>query len=586
MAVSQVHEILIAKNDHHLLSADADVYALAYKDTLAAFEEYLTVPDRAVFLQHLEEGNTDWFTGSFIIEPKRHYFLRFLPRLHADENIRLILSPVDKVIDSYQDMVFTMSSQRAMLGLFEDLFFEYRSETDTIIFYNTDHSHFDPGEHSFTEFVGGLQGIVTKENVLPLEMLIRHIKEKTASFAITLSQNIFNEDPAITDTMFRGAVAHHEGFGESVIGLIHPLRQRGSGGEGKITYDALTGLINKADITQISIDRINNRCIANTSIAIVDIDYFKHVNDSHGHQFGDLVLRQVAAIMKNEIGEHGLCGRIGGDEFFVIFNSSVTDEGRRAHLCNIKSLVKATFPDKGPQGEKPITLSIGSATYPSDATNYNDLFMVADYCLYLAKEKGRNRYIMYTRDRHPSLEQIRNRKTEGDNLVNGRDDLPLGDVLVQMQFMIRYGKQPALTSLLSEFSDRFNIPLVMLALEDPQMPLIITGKQEGESAPLLRELDLLLHPAFRSSHLFKQEMVICNNIIHLPAELRPLVSERLEKADIHSFVVCPFTDTKSRKAALIFISLHYNQVWNEQHYMYYRLFVDSLKLYDLKPYCV
>ena len=584
MAENHIHEIIINKDGHQLLVQDAKIYELANKDTLTAFEAYITEEYRETLLQHMNDADGEWFVGVFINEPKHHYLIQVLPVPDQPDKLHMTLICAENMICEYQDMIFALGSQKALLGLFEDMFFEYRPDTDKVRLFNAEKTVFRDGSHPFDEVADYLRYKITPENKLALDTLIRHIKGKTPSFQVTFSQNLLNEDPAITDTTFRGIVAHHVGQKETVVGQIHPLRQRGTGTASTFSYDPLTGLVNKNDITQLATDRIDSRCIANTTLAIVDIDYFKNVNDSHGHQFGDIVLKEVAAIMKTEVGEDGVCGRIGGDEFLILFNNNVNEEILRSHLRNIKSLVKNKFPDKGPRGEVPITLSMGTATYPDHAKNYNDLFMVADYCLYMAKEKGRNRYVLYTPEKHPSLEMIRNSKTEGENLVNGRDDLPLGDALVQMLFMIRFGKRPSLNSLLPEFAERFGIPLLMLVAEDPIRPLLITGRQEEESARTLSELEVIMHPMMVKTHLYKYDMVVCNNIIHLPAEVRPMASKRLQDADIHSFVVAPFEDVRGRKASLVFISLHQNLVWNESHYMYYKLFLDALATYDLGSY--
>ena len=584
MADSHFHEILITKNGHQLLVLDPKVYELANNDTLTAFEEYITAEYRASLLQHMESADGEWFMAVFVNEPDRHYLMQVLPVPDQPVKLHMSLIEAEGMIGDYQNMLFTQGSQKALLSLFEDMFFEYRPDNDSVRLFNAEKSHFKDGSHSFDEIADHLRGKITEDNEMALNTLIRHMKDKTPSFQVTFSQNLLNEDPAISDTMFRGIVAHHDSKRESIVGLVHPIRRRGTGAVDNLTYDPLTGLVNKLDITRLATDRVDNRCIINTTLAIVDIDYFKNVNDSHGHQFGDVVLKEVASIMKAEVGDDGVCGRIGGDEFLLIFNNNVNEEILRSHLRNIKSLVKDKFPDKGPRGEAPITLSMGTATYPDHATNYNDLFMIADYCLYMAKEKGRNRYVLYTPEKHPTIEEIRTSKTEGENLVNGRDNLPLGDVLVQMLFMIRFEKRPSLTSLLPEFAERFKIPLLMLVTEDPDRILLTTGPQTAEGAHIANELDMLLDPTMCYTHLYKYDMVVCNNIIHLPAELRPKYSQRLQDADIHSFVVAPFEDVDGRKASLIFLSLHQNLVWNESHYMYYKLFLDALSTYDLEEY--
>lgn len=103
------------------------------------------------------------------------------------------------------------------------------------------------------------------------------------------------------------------------VGCIHTGREFGQGVKRKNEVDSLTGLITKADITQIAIDLINVQKVKGITLAIVDIDYFKKVNDTYGHMCGDKVLLKVAGIMEKEVGERGIVGRIGGDEFLIIF---------------------------------------------------------------------------------------------------------------------------------------------------------------------------------------------------------------------------------------------------------------------------
>ena len=82
--------------------------------------------------------------------------------------------------------------------------------------------------------------------------------------------------------------------------------------------DAGTDLLNKKAITNYARKLIDKRVGHKVTIAIIDIDDFKSVNDTYGHMFGDEVLRDVAGILKNTVGRNGLCGRIGGDEMFIV----------------------------------------------------------------------------------------------------------------------------------------------------------------------------------------------------------------------------------------------------------------------------
>ena len=82
--------------------------------------------------------------------------------------------------------------------------------------------------------------------------------------------------------------------------------------------DAGTELLNKKAITNYAKKLIDKRVNHKVTIAIIDIDDFKTINDTYGHMFGDEVLRDVAQILREAVGRNGMCGRIGGDEMFIV----------------------------------------------------------------------------------------------------------------------------------------------------------------------------------------------------------------------------------------------------------------------------
>lgn len=163
--------------------------------------------------------------------------------------------------------------------------------------------------------------------------------------------------------------------------------------------DAGTDPLNKKAITNYARKLIDKRVGHKVTIAIIDIDDFKSVNDTYGHMFGDEVLRDVAGILKNTVGRNGLCGRIGGDEMFIVMEHLEDDESIRTVLRTIKNNVSWLY-HNDPRNINKITCSIGAASYPDDAKDLDTLFSIADKMLYLAKEKGKNRYIIYRPDLH------------------------------------------------------------------------------------------------------------------------------------------------------------------------------------------
>lgn len=147
-------------------------------------------------------------------------------------------------------------------------------------------------------------------------------------------------------------------------------------------------------------------------VAILDLDNFKNINDTFGHFFGDDVLTTVAEVIKRNVDEYGKVGRVGGDEFFVVFDQVDDREDMRKILKKTREDIEASY--KGRTGDFALTCSAGSCPYPECGSNFNEIYKVADALLYLAKEKGRNRYILYRDDLHKNLvESVINADSEG-----------------------------------------------------------------------------------------------------------------------------------------------------------------------------
>ena len=127
------------------------------------------------------------------------------------------------------------------------------------------------------------------------------------------------------------------------------------------------------------------------AVAIADIDYFKKVNDTYGHEAGDMVLRSVAAILKKAMWGKGVAARWGGEEFLLIFEDT-TMETAAERLEEIRATVESA---RIPYGEiiMSVTMSFGATSGNADM-DMNRNLKQADDCLYRAKEEGRNRVMI------------------------------------------------------------------------------------------------------------------------------------------------------------------------------------------------
>ncbi len=127
---------------------------------------------------------------------------------------------------------------------------------------------------------------------------------------------------------------------------------------------------------------------ASFGLLFLDLDHFKNVNDTYGHDAGDIVLKEIALCLKALVREHDVLARIGGEEFAVIV--TFVDNGQLPGIAErYRSQIESVQIDAGGNSINP-TVSIGAALNKSSLTA-NDLFVAADMRLYEAKRAGRNR---------------------------------------------------------------------------------------------------------------------------------------------------------------------------------------------------
>ena len=159
--------------------------------------------------------------------------------------------------------------------------------------------------------------------------------------------------------------------------------------------DTLTGLLNRtAFISCIEQLFAANEPMTHHALIMIDLDNFKLINDTFGHQAGDQFLIDIASDLKLMLRADDLVCRLGGDEFIICLKNIVLDtvvlERRAQHICQI---LKHSF-----DMDITVTGSIGVAIYPGDGLTFEELYHKADIALYRAKHLGKNRYVFYSAD--------------------------------------------------------------------------------------------------------------------------------------------------------------------------------------------
>lgn len=155
--------------------------------------------------------------------------------------------------------------------------------------------------------------------------------------------------------------------------------------------DGLTGLLNHRTFQEYLVRDIEkSKDGGEMSLLMVDIDHFKTYNDINGHMAGDIALREVASILRKHVKREDVVARYGGEEFVLIFMGMDKITAREI-AERLREVVDTTdFPNQKVLPNKSLTISVGIASYPSDATTREQLISYADAALYSAKHKGRN----------------------------------------------------------------------------------------------------------------------------------------------------------------------------------------------------
>ncbi|WP_448377892.1 tetratricopeptide repeat-containing diguanylate cyclase [Fervidobacterium sp.] len=214
----------------------------------------------------------------------------------------------------------------------------------------------------------------------PLEVYIKDNIDKDSEYLIFFSSNYFVLSEEDKKYIWDKIILLDELFASQVRGIIY--RERA-------TRDVLTGTYNRWRFLEILQEYIKEPAVSKNekeiSVFIADIDNFKKINDTYGHLTGDRVLKNIAAILKDNIGENGIVARYGGEEFV---GAMKVDKASCVEICESirKVIEKISYDIFGFQ----VTISFGVAS-SSEKHNITELIGLADKRLYIAKETGKNR---------------------------------------------------------------------------------------------------------------------------------------------------------------------------------------------------
>lgn len=250
------------------------------------------------------------------------------------------------------------------------------------------------------------------KNILP--GIIRLLKDKNDFFNMIRSateqpdKNIASDVLELIDGRMLECHSHLQMLNRKVVGrvwsfrdvseyfnIMQELRDKESRLAHIAHHDSLTGLPNRL----LFLDRLDQairlakRSQEKLAVFFIDLDRFKSINDSLGHQVGDLLLKSFSERLKSVVRQHDTIARLGGDEFTVILES-VDDPADAAKVAD-KILETLKQPFHADEYQFYVTSSIGISFFPDDADTADELLKNADAAMYKSKDEGRNTYHFY-----------------------------------------------------------------------------------------------------------------------------------------------------------------------------------------------
>lgn len=407
-------------SDYMVMKADQRAYQFIYEE-YARFDKLIADEDVDKFYRFIndEEASDDKF---IIVRVRRKdgdyrlcliYVLKRKIPINDTYYTEIELRDLVTLNNRYKKMDLDVRKYRSYLGMIPEYFFEYNPSTQEFALFSykgfrSENIEKAPIDEVYNNAVKN--GYVTGENISKLQLLFEKIRNCEESFTVELETSICRKGEMSEELSFHGQVMYHNNELARVIGIASMVSRIGKATSGAAygadaaEKDSATGLLNKRAMTEFVKNKI--RYYNETGkkeefwLVICDIDYFKNVNDTYGHLFGDEVIYRFAQTIRTWVSDKGVVGRIGGDEFMIMLEHTDLTE-LRSILIGIREELEWAFQNKAQDYR--FTTSIGVAKYPKDAEDYERLFKIADKALYIAKEKGRDRFIIYTKELHGEL---------------------------------------------------------------------------------------------------------------------------------------------------------------------------------------
>lgn len=537
------------------------------QDMFASFVTYLHPEDKDRFRGAFEEMKAKSMPGNVVmvrlIDSDKNYCwsvitLSYNPQAPGGENI-FDLHIVDPEDDTERRLEQSINEYSAYLDLMNGILFSYETATRHMSIFMRN------GGQRINLFSGSLDkwkeqmldGKLDKEYETAFSGLCRDLEMKRASFSSRIRTSSFSNSDKMEECIFKAhLVSSHDG--EKILGCITSIKDHAVE-QANLEYvrDTAIPILNKKSITDYARRAMtvgdNKVCLV-----ILDLDNFKTVNDTLGHMVGDEVLLRSAEIIKAALGDLGTLGRIGGDEMMIVFPQVESETELRNTLRTIRTNIEWEYKDKWEDVK--VTCSMGAAVYPDNGGSYDEIFSLADKMLYIAKSKGKNRYVIFVPEIHGAILNP-DQKTTGDILQQVQGDRSGVMQRLVEQFLVR--RVMTFEQMITSVGSCFNLDeIVVVSGERFANSSVNIWNHEGYSSGIHDSVYSSPEPGFLDS--FEDDNTLVIHAISRLESISAALYNKLKSNAVESVFFYKFSKASKYSGYMIFAKSTRRQMWSEE----------------------
>lgn len=407
---------------------------------------------------------------------------------------------------------------------------------------------------TIAEWHAELQGKMDPSSEKEFDIFCKELEEGKREIKHHIVTSAFSSDDTMEEYDIKCQLIQHTPVKCKILGRMIPCAQaKAEDSDNGFVMDAGLPILNKKAITEYA-QRLMTASDNRVYLAILDLDNFKTVNDTFGHLYGDEVLLKTSEIIKENLGDYGMVGRIGGDEMMLVLTKVENQTELRNILRSIRMNIAWAYKEN--EENLQITCSIGVATYPDHGYCYEDVFKLADKMLYIAKKKGKNRYVIYIPEIHDAPAEI-TLDAAGNNPELFRED----KVGVMQRLVEHFLMKQVVTyeSVLTEIGYAFELDEIIMIYGDMKVSTTWTPQGTLNDA----ESGVFLQPEEGFAESFDANGVFAvNGIFNLEAKMPQLASALVEKG-IASALFYQMRRKDKMIGYFMFAKKKHRQMWSE-----------------------